>query len=288
MSVISLSRRGRAVAFGLALVAPIAGGLGAFKALAGPADGWPSRVRATYKVSFAGVDIGSFRFETGIGPNGYTADGNAQLSALLGAFQWQGITRVSGAVDAKAPHPVGYTFAFRSNTRTGTVKMGFQRDTITSLSMVPQPEETDEIVPVKPQHLQNVLDPLSAVLALAKGNAGDPCGQKLQIFDGKQRFDLIMSFRREVRINEARPSGQPMMGIVCGVQYVPISGYKAGEETKRLAHEAGIEVVLRPVPSANLFVPHEIRVPTALGPAVLAAQRIEIEQPGSGQIALTD
>lgn len=290
MSVMSLSRRRRAfVAAAAFCLAPFAGA-----ALQGPAaaadasDAWPSRVRATYRISFNGIDIGAFRFDTGIGPAGYTADGKAELSALLGAFQWQGLTRVSGSIDARNPHPAGYNFAFRSNSRSGTVKMGFQRDTVTSHAIVPQPEDIDEVVPVKPQHLQNVLDPLSAVLALARGPESDPCGRKLAIFDGKQRFDLVMSFRREVRINEAHPSGQPGFGIVCAVRYVPIAGYKATPETKRLAQESGIEVVLRPVPSANIFIPHEITIPTGLGPAVLSAQRIEIEQPGAGQIALTE
>jgi hypothetical protein len=252
-------------------------------------EAWPSRVRALYRISFGGIDIGTFNFDTGIGPQGYTADGKAELSALLGAFQWQGITRVSGTVDGTAPHPAGYTFAFRSTSRTGTVKMGFQRDSITNVSMVPQPEDLDEIVPVKPQHLQNVLDPLSAVLALARPTGTDPCGRKLAIFDGKQRFDLVMSFRREVRIAEARPSGQPSLGLVCGVRYVPIAGYKKDHDgTSQLSRERGIEVVLRPVPSANLYIPHEITVPTAIGSAVLTAHRIEIEQPGSGQIALTE
>lgn len=270
------------------MLAPILGVSSAVAAAPGAGSDWPSRVSAIYRVTFAGVDIGTFRFETGIGPGGYTADGKTELSALLGAFQWQASTRVSGAVDAQSPHPSGYTFAFRSNSRTGTVKMGFQRGNITSLSMVPQPEDLDELVPVKPQHLQNVLDPMSAVLALAKGEGGDPCARKLPIFDGKQRFDLVLSYRREVRITESRPSGQPILGVVCGVRYVPIAGYKASEETSGLAQETGIEVVMRPVPSASIFVPHEVKVPTALGPVLLSAQLVEIDRPGSAKIALTE
>ena len=76
---------------------------------------------------------------------------------------------------------------------------------------------------------------------------------------------------------------------MCGVRYVPIAGYKKDHDgTTQLSRERGIEVVLRPVPSANLYIPHEITVPTAIGSAVLTAHRIEIEQAGSGQIALTE
>jgi len=47
---------------------------------------WPSRVEATYKVSFAGLDIGDFKFQATVNGGTYSLAGNAELSALLGAF----------------------------------------------------------------------------------------------------------------------------------------------------------------------------------------------------------
>jgi hypothetical protein len=141
-------------------------------------------------------------------------------------------------------------------------------------------------VPVKDQHLKDVLDPLSAVMALLRGGMAQPCGRKLAIFDGKQRFDLLLSPRGQRRITETRPSGQPGLAFVCRVRYVPIAGYKMNEETKSMAESSGIEVALRPIPTANLLVPYEVTVPTIAGPAKLTSQRIEIETAGRGQIAL--
>lgn len=285
--MVSLSSRVvRLVSSGLGLV-------GVASATVAPASGgepWPSRVVATYKVAFNGFDIGSFRFQTAIGPQGYTADGNAELSALLGAFTWRGITRVAGHLDDTAPHPAGYSFDFRSSSRSGSVKLGFRQDNVTNVSMVPPAEDTGDQVPVKEAHLKGVLDPLSAVLALARlpQGSGDPCARKLSIFDGKQRFDLVLSHRRDERIQEGRPSGQPDVVHVCRVRFVPIAGHRRNEETRNLAEQTGIEVALRPVPSANIYVPHQITVPTGLGSAVLTAQRVEIQSPSIGAIALTD
>jgi hypothetical protein len=278
-------RRSRVGVYGLAfglLTAPIA----APSATAG-SEPWPSNVTATYKITFNGFDIGVFRFQTNIGPQGYTANGDAQISALLGAFTWRGITRVSGAVDAGAPHPAGYTFDFQSSSRSGAIKLGFRQDNITSVSLLPPIEDTEDHVPVREQHLKGVLDPLSAILALARSDPQNPCGRKLSIFDGKQRFDLQMQFRRQERITEARHSGQPDVATVCRVKYTPIAGHRQNDETRAMAASTGIEVSLRHLPSANIMVPHEITIPTGMGPAVLTAQRIEVSTVTNGQIALS-
>jgi len=255
-------------------------------ALAG-SDPWPSQVTALYKISFNGLEIGTFQFQTTIGAQGYTASGDAQISALLGVFTWRGITRVSGAVDGATPHPAGYSFDFQSSSRSGSVKLGFKQDNITSVSMIPKIEDTEETVPVREQHLKGVLDPLSALLALSRADPANPCGRKLSIFDGKQRFDLAMSFRRNEKIVEARPSGQPGVATVCRVKYTPIAGHKQNDDTRTLANSTGIEVALRHIPSANIMVPHEITIPTGMGPAVLTAQRVEVSTVANGQIALS-
>jgi hypothetical protein len=266
--------------------------LGPARLEAGPAEAatdksWPTQITATYKVTFNGFEIGSFRFQSQISPQGYTLDGSAELSALLGAFQWKGVTRSSGTVQGDAPKPAGYTFDFKGNSKTGAVKMSFKEGSVANVSLVPPAKPpSPETVPVKDQHLKDVLDPLSAVMALLRGGMAQPCGRKLAIFDGKQRFDLLLSPRGQRRITETRPSGQPGLAFVCRVRYVPIAGYKMNEETKSMAESSGIEVALRPIPAANLLVPYEVTVPTIAGPAKLTSQRIEIETAGRGQIAL--
>jgi hypothetical protein len=214
--------------------------------------------------------------------------GHAQLSALLGALTWKGETRTAGTLAANAPKPAGYTFDFNGIGKTGSIKMNFAGDHVANVSHAPPlPPQTDT-VPVRDAHLKGVLDPLSAVMALARtANSGaDPCKRKLSIFDGRQRFDLVLSFVREERIVEAKPSGQPDMALVCRVQYFPVAGHKVNDETQHMATTNGIEIALRPVPSVNLFVPHQITVPTIAGSATLTSQWVQITTQRNEQIAL--
>lgn len=246
---------------------------------------WPSRVEATYKVSFAGLDIGDFKFQATVNGGTYSLAGNAELSALLGAFTWSGATRSAGSVAGDAPKPQGYTFDYRANSRGGSVKMNFADGAVSQVSAVPPSPPSPGSVPVRDQHLKDVLDPLTAVMALSRGRASNPCGRKVSVFDGKQRFDLLLSFRRQQRITELRPSGQPSIVYVCRVRYIPIAGHKNNDETREMAANAGIEIALRPIPSANLLVPYQITIPTAAGTATLTSQKVEIVS-GRRQIAL--
>ena len=73
-------------------------------------------------------------------------------------------------------------------------------------------------------------------------------------------------------MQESRPSGQPEMAYVCRVRYVPIGGFKRNRQTKYMAANDGMRVVLRAIPSAGLFIPYQVRVPTIAGEAILTSK----------------
>ncbi len=272
-----------------ALVLAIAALLTVFvgAARAEPPNSGPLDVRAVYKITFAGIDIGTFNFRSRLDNRGYNADATAKLSALLGAFQWSGNTRSSGALAGLEPKPSVYNYDFKSNSKTGSVSLGFKGERIASLDVVPAKPPHPEAVPLQEQHLKGVLDPLSAVIALTRTGTANPCDRKLPIFDGKQRFDLALSYRGQRRIDEKRPSGQPGVSFVCAVRYQPIAGHRPdNDETRKFAANGSIEIAMRPVPSANLMVPHHVLIPSAWGQAELRLQRVDISSPGKAEIAL--
>lgn len=246
---------------------------------------WPAEVRATYRIDFNGFDIGNVQLTARVAGNQYQVTSETRISALLGAFTWRGTSQAAGSLAGDAPRPAGYTFDFAGTGKQGSVQMAFGGDAVTSLAHSPPFVPPPATVPVRQGHLKGVLDPLSAVMALSRPTSEDPCARRLAIFDGKQRFDLVLSHRRQERVAEARPSGQPGIAHVCRVKYLPIAGHKQNEDTERMARETGIEVALRPVPTARLWIPTVITVPTGAGPATLTAQRVDIVGPHNEQIA---
>ena len=250
------------------------------------ADSWPANVRALYQIELNGFNVGTFEFQSQAESNSYTLAGNARLSILLGAFTWSGETRSFGLIVNQAPQPASFTFDFQSNLRAGSTKLGFSDGAVTNITNLPPTVATVPTIPVREHHLKGVVDPLSAIMMLSGGAPADPCDRRIPIFDGKERFDLVLSRKGEMRVTEQAPSGQPDVAYVCRVRYLPIAGHKIDGETKFMAANDAIEVALRPVPSANVFVPYQINIPTMAGAASITSKRVEIVSPGKPQIAM--
>jgi hypothetical protein len=148
---------------------------------------------------------------------------------------------------------------------------------VADVKFVPPDEPSKKVVPVTADQLRNVLDPLSGVMALSLGNSARPCDQKLPIFDGKQRFDLIFT--------PTEHSAGPGADQLCHVRLIPISGHKKGGGADSVI-SGNIEVVLRPVPKANILIPYRVTVPTIIGSAVLTSEQVDITMPDQQRIAL--
>jgi hypothetical protein len=246
---------------------------------------WPN-VHAVYDVNFNGFTVGSLEFQSQSEEESYTLTGTAQLTLLLGAVTWIGETRAFGLVANHLPKPAAFTFDFRANSKIGSTKMGFDDGVVTSVTHSPPATIKTGTVPLRAQHLKGVIDPLSAVMLIARASDPNPCDRRLPIFDGKERFDLVLSYKGQMKVSEQQPSGQPAIAHVCRVKYRPIAGHKVDAENSFLATTDGIELALRPIPSANVQIPYQITIPTMIGYATVVSRRVEIEAPGKPQIAL--
>jgi hypothetical protein len=275
----------RSICCFLAGLAALAG-LVARSGTAAAAESWPATVRALYEINFNGFNVGTFEFRSQAESQSYTLTGNAQLSLLLGAFSWAGSTRSFGMIVNQAPNPASFTFDFKSNLRAGSTKLGFSDGAVTNIMNLPPMVTSAPIIPLREHHLKGVVDPLSAIMMLSRGATTDPCDRRIAIFDGRERFDLLFSRKGEMRVTEQAPSGQPGVAQVCRVRYLPIAGHKIDGDTKFMAANDGIEVALRPVPSANVFVPYQVSIPTMAGSATIVSKRVEIVSPGKPQIAM--
>ena len=280
------SRRVIACVFGLGAVA--LAGLSSLAPLATAAPTPPGispvRVDASYRISLNGFDLGSFQFKSNVGRTEYTLETDVKISALLGVFKWKGVTHTSGALQAKTPKPADFRFDYESSIRSGSVAMGFDKEGIERVSVVPATMEAADTVPITRSHLKGVFDPLSAILAITHSDAPSPCGRKVSIFDGKQRFDIALRFARKEPV-----AGIPNeTAIVCRVKYTPIAGYRPTEETRQLAASNDIEIVFRMVPAAKLMLPQSVALPTVAGAARIDLERVNIELPERGQVASAD
>jgi hypothetical protein len=240
------------------------------------ADAKLSTVAAHYKVSLNGFDVGTFDYSSEIQGQGYRLKSDVSLSLLLGAVSWRGLSQTEGATPS-APKPKSFGFDHQSTLKSGLLRLGFNSGAVETVTIDPPPPVVADMVPLQREHLKNVLDPLSAVLALTQDTGREPCDRRVPIFDGRQRFDLQLSARR-----------QDGADVVCRVKYIPLGGYQANEATQALARSTGIEISFRRVPSAKLFVPQKVVLPTIAGAAEIEVQTVTINGVSVGQVASVD
>jgi len=265
-------------------------GTAAFALSASPAVAeeatWPHEVAAVYRLSFNGFDVGTYKFISRYNGKSYSATGRTEISALFGAFKWTGSFAGSGAVDGGMPRPASFEMSYKTKSKLTSVKLAFNGPRVASIALVPNKPPSPDTIKVKPENLQNVFDPISATLAISNAKSADACNRTIPIFDGKARFDLRLSLKGREQLKEQRPSGQPPELIVCRVKYVPIAGHKPKDFENPWIDYDHIEIALRSIPSAGIYVPYRITVPSTVGPAVMTADTINITAADDQQIAL--
>jgi hypothetical protein len=92
------------------------------------------------------------------------------------------------------------------------------------------------------------------------------CEQNVPVFDGEQRFDLVLKHKRTVKLQKSASTGYSGFAAVCGVKFIPISGYRPDNPGIKLMAETNeIEVWLVSLPGTEMYVPYRIVLPTPVG-----------------------
>lgn len=278
-------RTGKAMTAGLAVAAVAAAALPARADL-------PASVEADYEITYNGLKVGGFTFRSDNAAAGYKMTTNGKVSVLFGAFKWTAHADASGAIaKGGAAVPADFKFDLKGKIKGGTTAMAFQNGAVAKVDMTPPPKPKPEAIPVEPQHLKGVFDPMAAVMMMTRGG-DNPCSRKVPVFDGTRRLDVTLSPQGEVPLKTADAAGAsgaaPAMGFVCRVSYKLIAGHKPGDENTYMNKNQNIEMVLRPVPAANVYVPYEVSASTLLGPIRVMAKKVTItpREPGRQQVVL--
>jgi hypothetical protein len=239
----------------------------------------PSSVEAYYRIDFTVLgNIGKFHFRSDLADGRYTLNADAKVSATV--FSYKAQMTSAGTLKGDSVLPAAHSYGYKQKAMLGkkkqrTTSITFNAAGVSAVTFVPPDAPSSRAVPVLPAHLNDVLDPLSAVMSLSLGNLAKPCDRRLAIYDGKQRFDVVFTPLRRAGSDH-----------VCRVRLIPISGHKPGEGPASVV-TGTIELVMRPVTKANVVIPLRVTVPTTVGTAVLGAEQIAITMPNQPRYMLS-
>lgn len=188
-----------------------------------------TQLRASYKAYYLGlpvatigltVDLVQDRYEARLG--GDVSGVASMASGLSFEVQSRGKYR-NGEV-----YPERYVYSSRAAKETHRQEVNFKSGNVATVAIEPPLKDLAERVPISAEHGQNVVDPLSALVAAM--TSGDPkpattCGDALRIHGGSVRADVSTSFLHMQATRTGRYRGQASL---CAVRYNPVAGHLAG------------------------------------------------------------
>jgi hypothetical protein len=266
-----------------ALTCGLGGNLPVKLALAEDGFSAPSRIVAVYRVDLGSFNLGNFKLTTTFRGEDYQMRGEGRFTVLQGLiYEWRGVTASSGRVTSMGPEPAMYAFNYADSAKMGErLRMRFDGRAVTDVSIIPRNRPLPRTIPVTKEQLEGVLDPMSGAFLSAKSENpnGDlsVCNKTLPVFDGRQRYDLVVTPKRVVSVKRTTRTGYGGPAVICGVKFIPIAGHQPDNPAIRLMQQSNeIEVWLVPVRGTFMYVPYRIVLPTPVGYGTAVVTSIQV------------
>jgi hypothetical protein len=232
-----------------------------------------------YTLSMAGISIGKLEWRARIGSTDYTLAASGRTSGILSVLvNGEGNVSLKGTMRDNRSQTAIWSSKLTSRDELSIVNMTFEGGKVRDLTVVEPPPEPDR-VPLTDAHKNSVIDPLSAFLIPA--SAGDPlqpsaCQRDLNIFDGRRRYDVSLTFRR---LDKATPEkGYNGPALVCTARLSPIAGHRTSSPLLKFMLEGReIEVWFVPIAGTPLLAPVRLSVASAVGTLLLRADQFETQ-----------
>lgn len=253
----------------------------ALLALGVPGAAFAGTIEATYVISLAGLTIGKANLTGNVETDRYSLNVSASFTGLVGAVaRAQGGASARGGLSAASAGANGvlsngFTLRAENGSTTRLVQIAASSGNVRNVTIEP-PFDTDQEdrIPLQAAHKLGVVDPLSALIMPSL--SADPldkanCERKLPVFDGTQRFDVVLSFAGVRQVTAE--SGYSGPALVCAARYVPVSGHRPGRRVlKFMAENRNMDAWLVPVNGGKSLVPFRISVKTLVGTSVIEAR----------------
>jgi hypothetical protein len=212
--------------------------------------------RASYAINVAGIDVGSLVMTVTDTPKGYTLKINGSYGFLAyggsfniasnGAFSKAGLTPASFTQSIKGDEAELTRIAFTKGAALKTV-----------ITPPPKPARLKNRIPLKPEHLVNVLDPASAIVMLAiKAGKSDQniCAGEVPVFTGTVRASIAL-----------QPANETPVQIICRATLKPIAGHRDTPNLRRITDSDQLRLGFSRKTDGRLRFPQSISIPLRFG-----------------------
>lgn len=239
---------------------------------------------AKYQISLSRLNLGEVDIKGKIDNDKYEVRGDAKLTGLIGAaFKIKGGVKVNGQFQSlNSPlASAGYNFFFSTPKDDDKIVLSTRSGNVTMVDAASLPDPLGTRVPIKKHHKKAVSDPITAFILPAKNLSGSlepiDCKQNISIFDGRERYDIKLSYKRMEQTGQKRYyQGYHGSILVCKAQYHPIAGHRSDDELAAFSARSNeMEVWLAPVVGTRRLFPFRFQLPTPYGMMNIEAAKFE-------------
>lgn len=241
-----------------------------------PGTARAEQVEARYSITLAGLSIGKASLTASMNGSAYRLDVSSALTGIVGAVsRGRGAAMAQGILGGGNVQTNGFSLTATNGKDTRTIQIAASAGTVRNVTIVPPFEEKADRIPVRDSHKVGVLDPVSALIMPSKnGNPLDKanCERRIPVFDGSQRFDVVLSYAGTRQIKDRGGYSGPV--LVCSARYVPVAGHRPDRRVTRfMVENRAMDTWLAPVQGGKVLIPYRISVKTMIGTTVIEAER---------------
>lgn len=243
------------------------------------------RMEAKYRLSLAGLEIGKASLTAEIGDSEYSLIGTGRVAGLMRALSsGKGSAAARGVLSQVKISPRLFAVSAEAGGKPESIRFAMTPTGVTDLVVDPPTKPAADRIEITEANLVGVIDPLSGAFPQVPGPA-DPlsaaaCKRTIPVFDGRQRFDLALSFERlePVKIEK----GFSGTAVVCQVRYIPVAGHRPTRSAiKYMRENKDIRIWLVPVAGTRVLAPFKVSVDTPVGNVELEATSFMTEAKAS-------
>jgi hypothetical protein len=247
------------------------------------------KLEASYTISFARIRVGDIAATVVFGESKYAISARGRAGGIMKVLvDGEASFATQGIIKDGYPVPTTFTSRIVSDAETSDVTMVLDEGSVKELAATVPPKS--DRVPVTQANRQGIVDPLTAMLfsaaAAGEGLSQEVCRHTLPIFDGQQRYDLKLAFKRMDKVTAEKGYAGPV--VVCSISYEPIAGHRAATPlVKYLSEGREMEMALAPVAGTRLLAPFRMLVVSALANLVIEANQFEatVQPPDASTVA---
>jgi hypothetical protein len=187
-----------------------------------------------------GLSLGHVDMDAKFAGDKYHVTSNLETSGVVNVF-WQSQIQAtsSGKLDKKVMQVQSYD-SFYTGHKANHQEVALTYENGEPVRLYANPTYPTTGYEVKPEEKKGTFDPLSAVIHIMAGidsEAGNPCGVKTAVYDGRRRYNVNMTKVKpvDIKMDNGLYKGPAML---CQIEYKQISGYKP-----RVLHDTNFPVI---------------------------------------------